>query len=115
MGPDDALAITTGVWALAALAALSIAIPQSWRLIRTSMRHDSLWWFRLMSVLLFGALGVAMLRNVAVWADLTFNDQRLLGPISQRWPFDLGIATGVMIACVYAAVLYVQTQREVLP
>jgi hypothetical protein len=72
MGPDDALAITTGVWALAALAALSIAIPQSWRLIRTSMRHDSLWWFRLMSVLLFGALGVAMLRNVAVWADLTF-------------------------------------------
>lgn len=113
--PDEALALTTIFWGVSAVAALVIAVPQSLLLARTALRRDPLWWFRLKTSLLFGSLGVAMIRNLGVWADYTFFDQRYLGPITQRWQMDLVLATGIMLACVLAAVLYIQTQHEVRP
>lgn len=115
MTPAEALDVTTLVWGVAALAALSIAIPQAIMLIRLRNVRDSLWPFRVMSVLLFGALGVAMTRNVAVWADVAYFDQRYLGPIAVRWPLDLGIALTIMLACLWAAGLYSKVQREERP
>lgn len=115
MAPDDAITATTVFWGVAAIAALIIAVPQAWLLIRTSLHRDRLWRFRGMSTLLFGSLGLAMGRNVAVWADLAFFDQYYLGPIATRWPLDLVIAALITLACVLAAFLYIQTQQEVRP
>lgn len=114
MTPEQAIDLTTLIWGVAAVAALVIAVPQSALLARTTppSRRDRNWWFRLMSTLLFGALGIAMLRNVVVWADLAYFDQRVLGPIARRWPLDLGLAVAICVACVLAAWLYVKTQRE---
>lgn len=114
MAPDEALTVITVFWGIAAVASLIIAVPQSILLVQTSHRRDKLWPFRLMSVLLFGSLGVAMGRNVAVWADLAFADQAYLGALATRWPLDLILAALIMLACVLAALLYVQVQREVL-
>lgn len=115
MTANDALILTTLFWALAALAALAIAAHQSMRLARAAPAHDEHWWFRLMSVLVFGSLGVTKLRNVAVWSDYIWFDQGLFGSILQRWPLDLALAVLTMLACLLAAVLYVQTQREPHP
>lgn len=115
MAPDEALALTTAFWGAAAAAALIIAVPQAILLVRTALRRDPLWWFRLKTTLLFGSLGAAMARNVAVWADFTFFDQRYLGGIAQRWPADMVLSAAIMLACVLAAVLYVRTQHEVRP
>jgi hypothetical protein len=113
--PDTAVGMTTVIWGVAAVASLVVAVPQAVLLVRTSLHRDPLWWFRLKTTLLFGSLGIAMLRNVAVWADLAYFDQRYLGPIAVRWPFDLGLSLAICSACVLAAVLYVQTQHEVRP
>jgi hypothetical protein len=113
--PEDAVDITTIVWGIAAVAALSIAVPQAVLLIRLRRLHDRLWPFRVMSALLFGSLGVAMGRNVLAWADLAYFDQRYLGPIARRWPLDLAVAMLIMLACVWAALLYVRVQSEVQP
>ena len=115
MTPEAAIGMTTLVWGVAAIASLTIAVPQAVLLIRTSLNRDPLWWFRLKTTLLFGSLGIAMIRNVAVWADFAYFDQRYLGPIADRWPFDLGLALGICAACVLAAILYIQTQHEVRP
>ena len=113
--PDDALALTTLFWLVAAIAALTIAVPQAILLVRTAVHRDPLWWFRLKTTLLFGSLGVALGRNVAVWADYAFFGQRYLGTIAQRWAMDLVLAAAIMLACVLAAILYAQTQHEVRP
>jgi hypothetical protein len=115
MALDDALALTTLCWGIAAIAALIIAVPQAILLIRTALHRDPLWWFRLKTTLLFGSLGTALTRNVAIWADYALFDQRYFGTISQRWPADLVLSALVMLACVLAAVLYVKTQNEVRP
>lgn len=115
MTPDNALVVTTLCWGIAAIAALIIAVPQSVLLIRTSVHRDGLWWFRLKSTLLFGSLGLSMVRNLAVWADFTFYDQHYLGTIAQRWSLDLALSALIMLACVLAAVLYIQTQHEARP
>lgn len=115
MTADEAIDVTTLLWAVASIAALSIAVPQATLLARTAVHRDPLWWFRLKTTLLFGSLGVAMIRNVLVWADLAWFDQRYLGPITHRWPLDLGLALCITAACVLAAVLYVQVQHEVRP
>lgn len=109
---DTGLALTTLCWAVAAVAALTIALPQSWLLVRTAVDRDKLWWFRLKSTLLFGSLGVAMLRNVAIWADYVLFDQHYFGGIAQRWPADLALSVVIMCACLLAAILYVRTQYE---
>ena len=113
MTPETAVGMTTLVWGVAAIASLTIAVPQSVLLIRTSLNRDPLWWFRLKTTLLFGSLGIAMIRNVAVWADLAWFDQQYLGPIATRWPLDMALAFGICAACVLAAILYIQTQHEV--
>lgn len=115
MTADQALDITTLIWGIAAAAALVIAVPQGVRLVKLRDRRDRLGSFRLMSTLLFGSLGVAMGRNVVFWADLAYFDQRYFGPIARRWPLDLGIALTIMVACVFAALLYVRVQNEVQP
>lgn len=115
MTPEDAVDVTTMVWGVAALAALMVAIPQSLLLVRMRNRQDRLWPFRVMSTLLFGSLGIAMGRNVLVWADLAYFDQRYMGPIARRWPLDMAIALLIMVACLWAALLYVRVQNEVTP
>lgn len=112
MTPDEALAVTTIFWGLAAVAALSIALPQSVLLCRTTLRRDDLWRWRVKTVLLFGGLALANLRNLAVWADYAFFDLRYLGTIEQRWPLDLAVAVILMAACTLAAVLHWETQHE---
>jgi hypothetical protein len=112
MTPDEGLAVTTIFWGLAAIASLSIAVPQSVLLCRTTLRRDDLWRFRVKTVLLFGGLALANLRNLAVWVDYAFSDQRYLGGIEQRWPLDLAVAVILMAACTLAAVLFWQTQHE---
>lgn len=109
---DNALALTTFFWGIAAVASLSIALPQMGLLVRTSIHRDELWWFRLKTTLLFGSLGLAMFRNVAVWADYSFFDQYYLGAITERWPADLTFAFLIMVACLLAAALFWKTQRD---
>lgn len=106
---------TTACWAVCAIAALIVAVPQSILLVRTAPDRDDLWWFRLKSSLVFGSLGLAMIRNVAIWADYVFFDQRYLGMIEQRWPLDLALSVLIMAGCILAAVLYIQTQFEARP
>jgi hypothetical protein len=113
--PDIAINLTTACWGVALIAALVIALPQSLLLIRTSVRRDDLWWFRLKSSLLFGSLALAMARNLAVWADFALFNQRYFGTIERRWPMDLGLSALIMAAVVLAAILYVRTQTEVRP
>lgn len=113
--PAEALTVTTLFWGISALAALFIAAPQAALLVRTAVRRDPLWWFRLKTTLLYGSLGLALARNVAIWADYTFFNQRYLGTIAQRWPADLVLSALVMLACVLAAVLFWRTQHEVRP
>lgn len=115
MAPDLALTLTTICWGVAALAALVIAVPQSFLLVRTAERRDVLWWFRLKTTLLFGSLGVALLRNVAIWADYVFFGQWYFGSITQRWPMDLALSVLIMLACLLAASLYIKVQSEVSP
>lgn len=115
MPPDNVLGAITLCWALGAVACLVISVPQSILLVRTSVNRDPLWWFRLKTTLLFGSLGVALIRNVAIWVDYTWFGQDLFGPIGERWPWDLAISALICGACVLAAVLYVQTQNEVRP
>jgi hypothetical protein len=111
MTPNDALILTTLCWATAGLAASSIAVHQSVRLMQTTGHHDDHWWFRLMSVLVFGSLGVTKLRNTAIWTDYVWFDQRLLGTIADRASLDLGLAVLTMTACLLAVTLYIQTQQ----
>jgi hypothetical protein len=111
MTPEGALILTTLFWAVAGFVATGIAVHQSVRLVRAVGHHDKHWWFRLMSVLVFGSLGVTKLRNVAIWTDYIWFDQQLMGTIQQRWPLDLALATLTMAACLLATVLYVQTQQ----
>lgn len=115
MTADQAIDVTTLVWAVAALASLCVALPHSVLLIRLWNARDRLWEFRAVVCLLFGALFLTMFRNVAVWADLAWFGQRYLGPIASRWPLDLGLAVLTMIACVWGAFLYARVQREVAP
>lgn len=112
MSPDQAVDVTTVIWALAAVPSLGIAVAQAILLVRLRKRADRLWQYRVMGSLLFGSLGVAMSRNVVVWADLAYFDQHYLGPIARRWPLDLGLALCIMVACLWAGVLYVREQRE---
>ena len=113
MTADQGLALTTLCWAVAAVASLVIALPQSWLLARTATRRDILWWFRLKTTLLFGSLALALGRNLAVWADYAFFDQKFFGGIASRWPADLALSVLIMAACVLAASLYVRVQHEV--
>ncbi len=113
MTASQAIDLTALIWAVAMAATLSIAVPQAILLVRMRKRRDRLSPFRIMSATLFGSLGVAMARNVAVWTDLAFFDQQYLGPIARRWPLDLVLALLVMAACIYAAGLYQRVQREV--
>jgi len=111
MTPDDAVALTTLCWAVASTASFTIAVPQLWLLLRTSIHRDSLWWFRLKTTLLFSSLGIAMVRNVAVWADFAFFEQHYLGAIDRRWPLDLALALAITVACVFSAILFIYTQH----
>lgn len=112
---DSGVEVTTVLWAVATVAALIIAVPQTWLLIRTATHRDGLWWFRLKTSLLFGSLALSMLRNMAVWADYAFFEQRYLGTIAQRWTFDLGVAFLITAACCLAATLFIRVQHEVKP
>ena len=110
MTPEQAVDITTLIWAFAAVPSLGIATAQAILLVRMRRSKDRLWPYRVMGTLLFGALGVAMARNVAVWADLAYADQRYLGPIDRRWPLDMFLAFCIMLACLWAGALYVREQ-----
>lgn len=112
MTQDQAVDLTTLIWAFAAVPSLGIALAQAILLIRMRHSRDRLWPYRVMCTLLFGSLGVAMGRNVAVWADLAFFEQFYLGPISRRWPIDLALALLIMVSCLWAGALYLREQRE---
>ncbi len=110
--PDEASAIITGLLALSTLCAARVGIPQFVLLFRKGAKADGLHPFRVMWVLLMGALAVGTGWRCLVWADLTFADQHWFGPIAERWPVDMAITMMIFAACLFAAVLYEITQRS---
>lgn len=110
--PDEVAAIITGLLALSTLCALRVGIPQFLLLVKRWPRMDDLQPFRLLWVLLMGALVAGTGWRSIVWADLTFADQAWFGPIAERWPVDLAITVLIAVACAFAAGLYEITQRS---
>jgi hypothetical protein len=108
----DVLSLTAACWIVAAVASLRIAPPQMWLLLRTCGARDDLWLYRLKTVLLFGSLAVALLRNAAIWADFAWFEMRYFGTINDRRGGDLAISFAVMAACCLAAYLYDREQRR---
>jgi hypothetical protein len=108
----DLMALTAACWIVAAVASLRIAPPQMWLLLRTCAVRDALWLYRLKTVLLFGSLAVALLRNAAIWADFVWFDMRYFGSINDRRTGDFAISFAVMLACLLAAYLYDREQRR---
>lgn len=110
--PPEALLIMTACWAISAIAALSIALPQSVLLVRTTFARDKNWWLRLKTTLLFGSIGIAAGRTAAILIDYLWFDQAWFGPLESRWAGDLTLAVAVTTAVVLAAVLFWQIQFE---
>ncbi len=102
MARETGLALTALCYLLAAIAALSITVPQARRLVRLRHAHDGLGAFRLKTTVLFGSLSLLALRAAAVWIDFVFFGQHYLGTIDHRWGVDLALAAlflgGVLIS-----------------
>lgn len=104
--PDDVAVAIVMAFGLAALCALSVAIPQAILLIRLVRNGQGIALWTLKTVLWTGSLGLALGWRFLVWVDFTQFDQRVFGTIDQRWPIEAILATLVAGACIYAAGLY---------
>lgn len=112
MGSDAGLMLTMLCYAVVAAAALSIAGPQTLRLVRMRRVADGLGLFRLKNALVYGALFLLATRTLLVWADFVVFDQRYLGPVEHRWGFDLAVAAIAALAVAFAAALHWKTSHE---
>lgn len=104
--PDDVGVVIVMALGLAALCALSVAIPQAVLLVRLARKGEGIALWTLKTVLWTGSLGLALGWRFLVWVDFTQMDQRVLGTIDQRWPVEATLTMLVAAACIYAAGLY---------
>lgn len=94
------------VFAWTALAALSVALPQAWLLVRLWRAGDAIAPYTLKTVAWTGTLGVILLWRAILFVDYSRFDQRYFGTIDDRWPIDLALALAFAVAVNYAAALY---------
>lgn len=95
--------------ALAALCALSVAIPQAVLLVRLWRRGDSIAFYTLKTVFWTSAIAVGLGWRCLIWLDGAYYDQRFLGTAVDRWPAEVAISVFVAMSCFYAAGLYHRT------
>lgn len=88
------------------IAALSVAIPQTWLLLRLLREGNPIAPYTLKTVGWTGPLGLLVLWRCAVFVDTFFFDQYYLGPIEQRWGWEFALAVLFALGVNYAAVLY---------
>lgn len=107
--PDNIAGAVVLLLALAALCALSVAIPQAILLMRLWRRGDRIIYWTLKTVLWTSAVGAGLGWRCLIWLDGTFFDQRFLGTAMDRWPAEVAISLYVALSCFYAAILYHKT------
>ena len=108
--PEWASAVVVLFWATSALCSAYVWWPQTVALWRLRRSRDDLNMFRIKDFLLLGAIFLGTFWRCVVWADLTFNDQRIFGTIDYRWPAEMAISAGIAVACAWIAWLYHQTR-----
>jgi len=96
----------TGAFGLAALMALSVAIPQLLLVPRLVWRHDPILPYTISTVLWTSAVGLACFWRFLVFIDLSYFDQEYMGTIDSRWPIEVLLAGYLVGAVGYATVLY---------
>lgn len=111
--PENAEALIAVLYALSAVAVSSIGIPQTLSLFRRWSSGDDLHLFRILWILLMGALCLGTTYRALVWVDLAAFDQAYMGPIARRWPLEVGIAWLVFTASCFASWLYWRTRKGV--
>lgn len=113
--PAWAEALVAGLYTFAAAAFSSVGIPQTISLFRRLHSGDGLNLFRLMWVIVLGALCLGLVYRAALWVDISVFDQQIMGPISQRWPFEVAISAVIAVAALYLAWLYWRTRKDQRP
>lgn len=109
--PDQAEGVIALLYAVSAVCLSSIGIPQTISLWRRRNVKDGLHPFRVMWVLLMGALCLAMGYRALVWIDLALFDQHYMGAIGVRWPVEVGIAWLITVASIFSTGLYWRTRK----
>lgn len=104
--PPNVESVVVGALALAALAAFSVAVPQTILLIRLArIGHPDAPW-TLKTAAWTGTIAIAFAWRCAVFVDFAWFDQQHLGPISRRWGIEAAMALMIAAAVLYTAVLY---------
>ncbi len=107
--PERVLTSIVVAFAVASLAALSVAVPQSILLVRLLMARDPIAPYTLKTVAWTGTIGVAFAWRCIVFIDFTYFDQYYLGTIEDRWPVESIMAFALTAAVIYGAALYHRT------
>lgn len=113
--PESAEAVIAALYAVSAVCVSSIGIPQTLALVRCWRSGDGLQLFRVLWVLLMGALCIGTTYRALVWVDLSVFDQAVMGPIARRWPLEVSIAWVIFGASLFSAWLYWRTRKEARP
>lgn len=107
--PERVLYSIIVAFAIASVAALTVAIPQSMLLVRLLRSGDEIAPYTLKTVAWTGTIGVAFAWRCIVFVDFTYFDQHYLGTIEDRWPIESAMAFLPTAAVIYGAVLYHRT------
>lgn len=107
--PDNVASVVVVMLALAAVCALSVAVPQTVLLVRLFWAGEEIVFWTLKTVLWTGAVAVGLGWRCLIWLDGTYFGQRYLGTPEGRWPYEVAISVLVALACFYAAGLYHST------
>lgn len=107
--PEKVLLSIVIAFAIASLAAISVAVPQSILLVRLLAARDAIAPYTLQTVAWTSTIGVSFAWRCAVFVDFTYFDQRYLGTIEDRWPIESIMAFALTAAVIYGAVLYHKT------
>lgn len=104
--PDSVEIAISVVFAWTALVALSVAVPQTVLLVRLVRAGNAIAPYTLKTVAWTGTLGVILLWRSMLFLDYSLFEQRYLGTIDDRWPWDFALAVVFALAVNYAAFLY---------
>lgn len=107
--PEKVLYSIVVAFAIASIAALTVAAPQAILLVRLWHDGDPIAPYTLKTVAWTGTIGVSFAWRCLVFMDFTYFDQRYFGTIDDRWPIESILAFGLTAAVVYGAVLYHRT------
>lgn len=107
--PERVLLSIIVAMAVAAIAALSVAVPQSVLLVRLLVRGDPIAPYTLKTVAWTSSIGVAFAWRCLVFVDFTYFSMHYLGTIEDRWPFETILAFLLTGSVLYAAILYHRT------